>query len=117
VKCNGVIIGDLKIHQQQFVVSTGGTGGYGNIHFKSALNRRPLEFTKGEAGEEKTVELELKTIADVGLVCGSVVIINCFNFWLVLLANQHFQSPISRLAFPMQASPPCSEQFQMQNQL
>ena len=68
VKCNGVVIGDLKTHQEQFIVSTGGTGGYGNIHFKSALNRRPLEFTKGELGEEKTVELELKTIADVGLV-------------------------------------------------
>ena len=68
MKCNGLVIGDLKRHQEQFVVNTGGTGGYGNIHFKSALNRRPLEFTKGEPGEEKTVELELKTIADVGLV-------------------------------------------------
>ena len=68
MKCNGVVIGDLKTHQEQFIVSTGGTGGYGNIHFKSALNRRPLEFTKGDFGEEKTVELELKTIADVGLV-------------------------------------------------
>ena len=49
-------------------MSVGGSGGYGNVHFKSALNRRPLEFTEGQRGEEKIVELELKTIADVGLV-------------------------------------------------
>lgn len=69
MKCNGLVIRDLKKHQEQFVVSNGGAGGYGNIHFKSALNRRPLEFTKGNPGEQKTVELELKTIADIGLVC------------------------------------------------
>ena len=66
--CNGTLIGDLKKHQEQFTLSKGGTGGHGNIHFKSALNQRPLEFTKGEPGEEKRVELELKTIADIGLV-------------------------------------------------
>lgn len=64
-----MLIGDLKKDQEQFVVSVGGAGGYGNAHFKSAINRRPLEFTKGQQGEEKTVELELKTIADLGLVC------------------------------------------------
>lgn len=68
MKCNGTLIGDLKTHEEQFMLSMGGAGGYGNIHFKSALNRRPLQFTKGEPGEEKAVELELKTIADIGLV-------------------------------------------------
>ena len=78
MKCHGLLIGDLKTHQEQFILSRGGAGGYGNIHFKSALNRRPLEFTKGETGEEKTVELELKTIADIGLVCARLIIIICF---------------------------------------
>ncbi|XP_028409973.1 mitochondrial ribosome-associated GTPase 2-like [Dendronephthya gigantea] len=68
VKCNGEVIGDMKNHQEQFIVSNGGAGGYGNIYFKSSLNRRPLECTDGESGEEKVVELELKTIADIGLV-------------------------------------------------
>ena len=62
------MLGDLKYPQDQLVVTKGGTGGYGNIHFKSSSNRRPLEFTNGEPGEEKIVELELKTIADIGLV-------------------------------------------------
>ena len=68
MKCNGVVIGDMKDPHEQFVVSNGGAGGYGNIYFKSSLNRRPLECTDGEPGEEKVVELELKTIADIGLV-------------------------------------------------
>ena len=74
MKCNGLLIGDLRTHQEKFVVSTGGAGGYGNNHFKSALNRRPLESTKGEPGEEKSVELELKTIAHFGLVCEEMIL-------------------------------------------
>ena len=65
---NGQLVGDLTKHEDRMVVGVGGAGGYGNVHFKSAFNQRPLESTEGHHGEEKIVELELKTIADVGLV-------------------------------------------------
>lgn len=64
----GFVIKDLKRHGESFVVARGGKGGKGNTHFKSATNQAPREFTRGEEGESRTVILELKSIADVGLV-------------------------------------------------
>ncbi len=65
---HGFVIKDLKNPGDQFVVARGGKGGRGNAAFKSATNRTPREFTKGELGEVRDVILELKSIADVGLV-------------------------------------------------
>jgi GTP-binding protein len=62
------LIADLTEEGQRFVLARGGRGGRGNFHFKSATHRAPREFEYGEPGEELNVELELKTIADVGLV-------------------------------------------------
>ncbi|AKO64102.1 GTPase CgtA [Methylophilales bacterium MBRSG12] len=62
------IFGDLTQHGQKILVAKGGKGGLGNIHFKSSINRAPRQFTFGEPGEEFELFLELKLIADIGLV-------------------------------------------------
>jgi len=62
------VIKDLKRDGEQFVVARGGKGGRGNAHFKSSVNRAPRESTSGEEGETRLVILELKSIADVGLI-------------------------------------------------
>lgn len=64
----GFVIKDLKNTGDQFVVARGGKGGKGNAHFKSSTNQTPRERTLGEDGESRDVILELKSIADVGLV-------------------------------------------------
>jgi len=67
-KDTGEILGDLKEPGQQLVVCKGGRGGRGNVHFKSSTNQAPRAAEKGEPGEEKTLNLELKLIADIGIV-------------------------------------------------
>jgi GTP-binding protein len=61
-------IADLAEKGQEFVLCRGGAGGKGNTHFKSSRNRVPRQFTEGEQGEEGFFLLELRTIADAGLV-------------------------------------------------
>lgn len=68
VKESGRVIADMMAERQTFVAAYGGLGGLGNGHFKTALDRAPDTSTEGTPGEEKVVELELKTIADIGLV-------------------------------------------------
>jgi GTP-binding protein len=65
---DGFVIKDLAQSGDSFVVAKGGRGGKGNLHFKSSTNRAPREHTVGEDGEHRRVILELKSIADVGLV-------------------------------------------------
>lgn len=62
------LITDLVEGGQRFVLASGGVGGRGNTAFKSSTHQAPREFEYGEPGEELHVELELKTLADVGLV-------------------------------------------------
>jgi GTP-binding protein len=62
------IIGDLTEHGQRLLVARGGEGGRGNVHFKSSLNRAPRKATPGGKGEERLLRLELKLLADVGLL-------------------------------------------------
>ncbi len=64
----GEIFADLKKHKQKVLLAKGGTGGLGNIHFKSSTNRTPRQFTHGEPGQEFDLKLELKVLADVGLL-------------------------------------------------
>jgi GTP-binding protein len=61
-------IADLSVSGQQFILCQGGRGGKGNVHFKSSRNRAPREYTDGDPGEEGHFLLELRTIADAGLV-------------------------------------------------
>lgn len=61
-------IGDLTQHGQRLLVAQGGKGGLGNIHFKSSVNRAPRKSTPGTPGELRELKLELKLLADVGLL-------------------------------------------------
>ncbi|ARP84988.1 GTPase ObgE [Bordetella genomosp. 9] len=59
---------DLNRHGQKVVLAAGGQGGMGNIHFKSSTNRAPRQWTPGKEGEQRRLRLELKVLADVGLL-------------------------------------------------
>ena len=61
-------LGDITSHKQQLIIAQGGKGGLGNMHFKSSVNRAPKQFTSGEEGELREIKLELKVLADVGLL-------------------------------------------------
>ena len=61
-------IGDLTRHGQRLLVAQGGKGGLGNMHFKSSVNRSPRKALPGLPGDERTIKLELKLLADVGLL-------------------------------------------------
>lgn len=68
VKKDGVVIADLVGHNQEVVIAKGGSGGFGNAHFKSSVRQAPRIAEKGEPGETFELELELKLLADVGLI-------------------------------------------------
>ncbi len=65
---NKTLIYDFKSQKEEFLVASGGKGGFGNTRFKSSTNRAPKKFTKGGQGEEFWIWLQLKTIADIGII-------------------------------------------------
>ena len=64
----GLMVADIVSPGQRVVVAKGGVGGFGNVHFKSSVNQAPTEHTPGGPAEERRLHLELKTIADAGLL-------------------------------------------------
>ncbi len=62
------IVADLDVDGKKVLIAKGGRGGLGNIHFKSSINRAPRQFTRGEPGEERDLRMELRVLADVGLL-------------------------------------------------
>ena len=65
---SGELIADLAKDGDRILLAKGGKGGLGNTHFKSSINRAPRQFTPGEPGESRVLSLELKVLADVGLL-------------------------------------------------
>ena len=65
---SGTLVADVVEHEQQILVAKGGKGGRGNTHFATATNQAPRTAEKGKPGEEKRLVLDLKLIADVGII-------------------------------------------------
>lgn len=89
-----IILADLKNHKQQFVVAKGGRGGKGNTKFKNSIRRTPRFAEPGTKGEEREILLELKLLADVGLVgfpnVGKSTILATITSAKPKIANYHF---------------------------
>lgn len=90
----GKIICDLSEDLQEFMIAKGGQGGKGNQHFANSIRQSPRFAELGAKGEEKELELELKLIADVGLIgypnVGKSTIISCVSEARPKIANYHF---------------------------
>ncbi len=67
-KATGLVVADITEIGEKVIIAKGGAGGFGNVHFKSSVNQAPTEHTPGGPAEEKRLHLELKTIADAGLL-------------------------------------------------
>jgi GTP-binding protein len=65
---DGTLLADLARDGDRALLARGGRGGLGNLHFKSSVNRAPRQFTRGEPGESRALALELRVLADVGLL-------------------------------------------------
>ena len=65
---SGEAVADLAKDGERALLARGGKGGLGNVHFKSSINRAPRQFTRGEPGESRKLALELRVLADVGLL-------------------------------------------------
>ena len=64
----GELVADMTRHGERYLLAKGGNGGWGNLHFKASTNRAPRPCPAGEEGEHRFLNLELKVLADVGLL-------------------------------------------------
>ena len=88
------VIYDVKNDKEEFVICKGGKGGKGNVHFKSSIRQAPRFAEPGTKGEEKTIKLELKLLADVGLIglpnVGKSTLLSIMSNARPKIANYHF---------------------------
>lgn len=88
------VIYDVKHDKEEFVICKGGRGGKGNVHFKSSIRQAPRFAEPGAKGEEKTIKLELKLLADVGLIglpnVGKSTLLSIMSNARPKIANYHF---------------------------
>jgi len=89
-----IVLADLKTHGQQYVAARGGRGGKGNVKFKSSIRRTPRFAQPGTKGDEREIILELKLLADVGLIgfpnVGKSTILAAITSAKPKIANYHF---------------------------
>ena len=90
------VIYDVKHDKEEFVICKGGKGGKGNVHFKSSIRQAPRFAEPGAKGEEKTIKLELKLLADVGLIglpnVGKSTLLSIMSNARPKIANYHFRT-------------------------
>ena len=97
---SGIILGDLTQDKQSLTIAYGGRGGHGNAYYLSNQNRAPESFTEGKEGEIWEVQLELKLLAEVGIIgLGVIVLLTAFKG----VTEEHDLGPAFNEALPFTA--------------